>query len=88
MLTNLGNWVTATYIWMAGSLMLAGCVPLQVGQGGRVLAEGVALQSVVVTPIPQPKVIRATSLELLVRATDRGAVKPRFPEIPAIDNCQ
>jgi hypothetical protein len=53
-----------------------------------VLAEGLAPQSIVVTPIPQPNVVGATSLELIVRATDGGAVTLSFPGIPVIDNCQ
>lgn len=170
MLTNLGNWVTATFIWMAGLLVvLVGCESIQVGQRGLsifdlryennhcdkdgksyisdkeittvafshgytdfskiasrkaqmvsvrtgtslpklmqtrngggfwlvknqvvvdwVLAEGVALQSVVIPPISQPNVIRATSLELLVRATGYrwGYSNLRFPRPPVIDNCQ
>jgi hypothetical protein len=52
-----------------------------------VLAEGLAPQSIVVTPIPQPKVVGSTSLELLVRATDGGSARLRFAGIPVVDNC-
>lgn len=53
-----------------------------------VLIEGVAPLSVVANPSSQPNVVGATSLELLVRATDGGTVMLKFPGIPVSDNCQ
>ena len=53
-----------------------------------VLVEGVAPLSVVANPISQPNVVEATSLELLVRATDGGSVMLKFPGISVADNCQ
>lgn len=57
-----------------------------------VLSEGVAPlnvdpQGIVVTPVPQPRIIGRTSLELLVRATNSDTLTLRFPGIPVVDNC-
>lgn len=50
------------------------------------LTQGVAPLSILVMPVPQPKVIGSTSLELLVRANDGGMANLRFAGIPVI-NC-
>jgi hypothetical protein len=47
----------------------------------------VSPQSIVVTPVPQPKEIGGTRLELSVFATNGNAVRLTFPGIPVIDNC-
>lgn len=46
-----------------------------------------APQSIVVTPVPQPRQIGATRLELTVFATNGSAARLVFPGIPVIDNC-
>lgn len=47
----------------------------------------VSPQSITVTPIPQPKVIGATRLELTVAAANGSSAKLTFPGIPVVDNC-
>ncbi|MDX2004931.1 MAG: hypothetical protein SFU83_06605 [Meiothermus sp.] len=47
----------------------------------------VSPQSITVTPVPQPREIGATRLELSVFATNGSAVRLTFPGIPVIDNC-
>lgn len=47
----------------------------------------VSPQSIVVTPVPQPRVVGGTRLELSVFATNGNAVRLTFPGIPVIDNC-
>lgn len=47
----------------------------------------VAPQSIVITPVPQPRQIGATRLELTVVATNGSSVRLVFPGIPVIDNC-
>ena len=44
-------------------------------------------QSIVVTPLPQPRVIGGTRLELSVFAANGNAVRLTFPGIPVVDNC-
>lgn len=47
----------------------------------------VSPQSIVVTPVPQPRQIGATRLELTVFATNGSSARLMFPGIPVIDNC-
>lgn len=47
----------------------------------------VAPQSIVVTPVPQPRQIGATRLELTVFAANGSSARLVFPGIPVIDNC-
>lgn len=47
----------------------------------------VAPQGIVVTPVPQPRPIGATRLELTVVATNGSSARLVFPGIPVIDNC-
>lgn len=47
----------------------------------------VSPQSIVVTPVPQPRQIGATRLELTVFATNGSSARLVFPGIPVIDNC-
>ncbi|MGK0619088.1 hypothetical protein [Meiothermus cerbereus] len=44
-------------------------------------------QGIVVTPVPQPRQIGATRLELTVYATNGSSARLVFPGIPVIDNC-
>ena len=66
-------------------------------EGGRIsvnwaLSQGtaplsVSPQSITVTPVPQPRQIGATRLELTVFATNGSSARLVFPGIPVIDNC-
>lgn len=47
----------------------------------------VSPQGIVVTPVPQPRQIGATRLELTVFATNGSLARLVFPGIPVIDNC-
>ncbi len=47
----------------------------------------VSPQGIVVTPVPQPRQIGATRLELTVFATNGSSARLVFPGIPVIDNC-
>lgn len=47
----------------------------------------VSPQSIVVTPVPQPRQIGATRLELTVFATNASSARLVFPGIPVINNC-
>lgn len=55
--------------------------------GERTAPLSLSPQSIVITPVPQPKVIGATRLELTVFATNGSSAKLTFPGIPVIDNC-
>lgn len=68
-----------------------------INQDGRisvnwVLTQGtaplsVSPQSITVTPVPAPRQIGATRLELTVYATNGSSARLLFPGIPVIDNC-